>query len=281
MDLTVHPELQEKVLASFIGEIDALKPGNISRYAAGHGMEYEDFVKSAEVSTPILCDSSRPVGRRILESVTATQEAVGCNTNLGMLLLFAPIIQAYQRQSQGGGLQVGLNKVLAALQHQDTNDVLQAISLAKPAGLGQVEQYDVHLAVEEDLLTVMGAAAGYDLIAREYVTDFKIVSTTGLNCLRKYFECWNSVEWATVACYLYIMSSFPDSHIRRKFGQGTAEKIRNRTVLIYEQFKNNKNPDSAVPMLLDFDRELKDSKINPGTCADLTAASLLLYKLRV
>ena len=269
--------LEKTVLASFTGEIDALKPGNVSRYADGHGMQYQDFVQSAEITAPILCNSEYSVAQRILQSVIATQAAVGCNTNLGMLLLFAPLIRAYEGIEHVDLLQQQLKSTLVALQHKAAQDIFAAIRPAKPAGLGQVAQYDVHFITEVDVLTAMQAAADHDLIASEYVTGFSIISTIGLDCLREFSLRWNSVEWATVACYLTIMASFPDSHIWRKHGKETADQTRMRTVPIMMQFKKNKRPASAVSMLLDYDKELKDSNINPGTCADLTAACLLYY----
>ncbi|MCZ6525140.1 MAG: triphosphoribosyl-dephospho-CoA synthase [Gammaproteobacteria bacterium] len=271
--------LEKTVLASFTGEIDALKPGNVSRYADGHGMQYQNFMQSAEITTPILCNSEYSVAQRILQSVIATQAAVGCNTNLGMLLLFAPLIRAYEGTEHVDLLQQQLKSTLVALQQKAAQDIFAAIRLAKPAGLGQVAKYDVHFIPEVDVLVAMQAAADHDLIASEYVTGFTIISTIGLDCLREFSLRWNSVKWATVACYLTIMASFPDSHIWRKHGKETAEQTRMRTVPIMMQFKKNKRPASAVSMLLDYDKELKDSNINPGTCADLTAASLLYYYL--
>ena len=81
-------------MASFIGEIEAFKPGNVSSYADGHNMTAEDFLISAEVSAPLLCEKNLGLGARILNCVKATKKSVSCNTNLGMLLLFAPIIMA-------------------------------------------------------------------------------------------------------------------------------------------------------------------------------------------
>jgi triphosphoribosyl-dephospho-CoA synthase len=75
------------------------------------------------------------------------------------------------------------------------------------------------------------------------------------------------------------MVSFPDSHIRRKFGDNIAEEVQQKAVSVYEQFKKNNNPAKWKSRLLEFDRELKDSGINPGTSADLTAVSLLIYDL--
>ena len=41
----VPPDIIAAVYDSFIAELHALKPGNVSRYADGHGMAYGDFVK--------------------------------------------------------------------------------------------------------------------------------------------------------------------------------------------------------------------------------------------
>ena len=86
--------LEKIVMASFFGELEAFKPGNVSFYANGHNMTVDDFQKSAEASVPILCEINSSLGQRILNSVCATKDVVGCNTNLGMLLLFAPLIMA-------------------------------------------------------------------------------------------------------------------------------------------------------------------------------------------
>ena len=77
------------------------------------------------------------------------------------------------------------------------------------------------------------------------------------------------------------MASFPDSHIRRKYGIEIAEQVRKKTQPVFAQFGDYDNPGEAKDVLMIFDRELKESEINPGTCADLTVASLLLYRLGV
>jgi triphosphoribosyl-dephospho-CoA synthase len=273
--------LEAVVRDSFLNEIDALKPGNVSQYADGHDMSYADFVSSADVSTPILCDTRLGPGERVLRSVEATKEQVGCNTNLGMLLLYAPVIKSYESSTNGVFLQSDLKYVLEHLSEADTEHIFHAIRLAKPGGLGRVEQHDVNFSPDISLLEAMDAAADRDLIARQYVSGYEDVYKVGMNCLAEFDKRWNSVEWATVACYLSLMARFPDSHIRRKFGDEIARQVQNRTVSVLERFKKNKNPAKAKSELLEFDKELKDSSINPGTCADMTAASLLLYALAV
>jgi triphosphoribosyl-dephospho-CoA synthase len=77
------------------------------------------------------------------------------------------------------------------------------------------------------------------------------------------------------------LASFPDSHVRRKHGIEVAEQVRKKTIPVRERFASYDNPGDARDVLMIFDRELKESEINPGTCADLTIASLLLYRLGV
>ncbi len=86
------------IAAAFIDacveELRAPKPGNVHIHAEGHRMTVADFVRSAEVSAPLLCRVGAPLGRRILDAAVATREAVGQNTNLGILLLCGPLAMA-------------------------------------------------------------------------------------------------------------------------------------------------------------------------------------------
>ncbi|MBI4006511.1 MAG: triphosphoribosyl-dephospho-CoA synthase [Gammaproteobacteria bacterium] len=268
-------------MSSFLTEINALKPGNVSRYAEGHGMTVNDFIVSAELATPILCNQGLSIGERILKCIKAIQAQVKCNTNLGMVLLFAPLIKAVEtwNTKNTAALQKKLIMELEMLDEKETNRVFEAIRLANPGGLGQADKYDVNLPAGCRLLEAMAEVQQRDYIARQYVTGFHDVFVTGLGCIKIFTRRWNSVEWATVACYLTFLADFPDTHIQRKSGGQVAEQTRKRAIPIAEKFKKNEKPDNAISALLEFDKELKDSNINPGTSADLTAASLLLYEL--
>jgi len=276
----VGDALQQIVLSSFLEEVNALKPGNISRYADGHGMTLADFTRSAELVTPILCDPSLSVGQRIQQSVKKTKENLACNTNLGMLLLFAPLIRAAELDPENYmHLQQILSSVLQALDTAEAMLICEAIRLANPGGLGQSDRYDVHSVIECGMQQVMTQAQDKDSIARQYVTNFQDIFSIGLSTIKDFNRRWNSVEWATVACYMTFLADFPDSHVQRKYGEQAAENTRIKASLIAENFKNNINPDDAVIVLLEYDTELKKASINPGTSADLTAASVLVYKL--
>jgi triphosphoribosyl-dephospho-CoA synthase len=88
------------IAAAFVEAcLEELAAGNVHVHAPGHRMTAEDFVRSAELSAPLLCRPGAPLGRRILDAATATREAVGQNTNLGILLLCAPLAMAAERCS--------------------------------------------------------------------------------------------------------------------------------------------------------------------------------------
>lgn len=274
--------LEKVVLESFLTEIRALKPGNVSRFAEGHGMTLTDFRKSAELVTPLLCDPHLSLGERILASARVTMQQVGCNTNLGMILLFAPLIKAAQviKTPDINQLQREVTKQLELVEAADAQRVFKAILTADPGGLGNVAEYDVHLMPQCTLWQAMEAASHRDSIANQYVNGFTDVIDAASFTIKKYYERWKSVEWAAVACYLNLLSRIADSHIIRKFGRKTAEQIKEKAITVFEQFDNYDNPAEATDLLMVFDRELKDTNINPGTTADLTAASLLVFGLQ-
>ena len=273
--------LTAQVYDCFICDINALKPGNVGRHGAGHGMECEDFIRSAKAVSPILCDRRLGIGRKILSSAEATRAAVHCNTNLGMILLIAPIIRVFHEHGLTGDVQSTIKSTLKSLGRQESQDIFAAIRLANPGGLGKVDRYDVNSPLEIDIYSAMEAAQDRDLVALQYANGYREVVNLGVKCLQNQFNRWNNVEWAVVACYLMYMAGFPDSHIRRKHGIETAEQVRKRTKPVMEQFMSYDNPEDAREALMSLDRELKASELNPGACADLTVASLLLFRLGI
>ena len=73
-------------------DVQSLKPGNISVYSEAKDLRVDDFLNSAEASAGPITMPKLTLGKRILHAVEATQAAVGTNTNLGMILLIAPLI---------------------------------------------------------------------------------------------------------------------------------------------------------------------------------------------
>lgn len=271
--------VRDAVAAACIAELGALKPGNVHIYADGHGMTVADFQKSAQVTADVLGTPGLSVGDRILRGVEATMRTVGCNTNLGILLLCAPLAQAAHRGHLGPGLRAGLKLVLAALDVEDARLAYRAIRLANPAGLGTSDRHDVADLPTVTLLEAMREAQARDRIAAQYANDFADVFDLGVVRFRFALARWNRPEWAPTAVYLGFLSRFPDSHIVRGFGPEAADRVRWRAAALDRQFLKSRDPATLVDRLMEFDAELKAGEQNPGTSADLTVASLLAARL--
>ncbi|MFK8069221.1 MAG: triphosphoribosyl-dephospho-CoA synthase [Gammaproteobacteria bacterium] len=275
--------ITQAVYKSCITEIKAFKPGNVSIHSEGHGMEADDFIRSAELISPVMGNPDLTVGERILQSVQLTMSQVGCNTNLGIILLVAPLAQAAFISKEDDYLQQTIHKVLDNLTIEDATLAFEAIELANPGGLGDAPEHDVKEPATITLLAAMKAAQYRDRIAWQYANGYQDIFQTGTNTLRMQVLRWkdveNRLEWATVACYLKFMTMYPDSHVIRKFDLETAENIRKRTESVETMFTSCINPSVANSELRRYDGELKRVGVNPGTSADLTVASLVALSL--
>jgi triphosphoribosyl-dephospho-CoA synthase len=260
-------------------EIEALKPGNVHLFADGHGMQADQFLASANASSGPLTDPSLSVGRRILEAVRATRLEVGTNTNLGIILLCAPLARA--AEMPGADFRSNLGATLDAMGIEDTRAVFEAIVLASPGGLGSAEAHDVRAEPTVDLLEAMREAAGRDRIARQYVTRFDDVFRVGLPALDAALSHGESGMWPTVFAYLAFLGDFPDSHVARKHGEEAALRIRDEATAVRTLLGQAVDEAARIDLLMQFDRGLKARAVNPGTSADLTVACLLVHILGV
>ncbi|MGX7703332.1 triphosphoribosyl-dephospho-CoA synthase [Methylobacterium sp. Gmos1] len=257
-------------LAACRAELAAIKPGNVHVHAAGHRMSVADFEASAILSAPHLSAAGARVGARIEAAVAATRAGIGQNTNLGIVLLCAPLAAAAERP---GPLRAALAGVLADLDRADAAGLYAAIRLANPGGLGRAERHDVTTDAAPPVLVAMGEAARRDRIARAYVTGFEDLFATGLPALAAARASGLCEPWTTTAVHLAFLTGFPDSHIARKFGPGTAERVRAEAEAA---FRGLTLGEGARAALLAHDAGLKAAGLNPGTSADLTVATLFL-----
>ncbi|WP_342643570.1 triphosphoribosyl-dephospho-CoA synthase [Rhodoligotrophos ferricapiens] len=272
---------KEAIATAFIAacraELNAPKPGNVHLFADGHGMTIEQFLTSAEAASTALCEPGTAVGTRILDAVAATKIAVGCNTNLGILLLCAPLAAAAERD---GPLRTSLSEILDELTVEDADLAFEAIVLASPAGLGRAPAHDVNEPADCTLLEAMAAAAARDRIAQAYTDEFEEIFGAGLDALDAERTRGLADWWPATAVYLNHLSAGPDSHIARKFGMEAATQVRNEAKMILGELLQLADGQAVLRRLLDFDSALKDRGLNPGTCADLTVATLFADNLQ-
>lgn len=272
-------QLAQAYKTACMAELQALKPGNVHAFADGHGMTIHDFIQSADVTAEIISRADLTLGERILYAAEATKNAVGQNTNLGVLLLCAPIIEAALALDDGMSLQQSLHNTLSRLTLSDAEYVSRAIVLASPGGLGNAAQYDVREIPNVSLLTMMRAAQDRDRVAWQYANDFKDILEFGLSRYADAMMQWLNPAWSATALYLAFLAHYPDTHIVRKYGEPFAESIRQEAAEFEQMHSAAENPKLVQKKLLDWDASLKQRGINPGTSADLTVATLLLSEL--
>jgi triphosphoribosyl-dephospho-CoA synthase len=268
--------LRRAFVAACRAELAALKPGNVHVHADGHGMTVADFSRSAEAAAEPLCRIGSTVGARIREAVAASLAVVACNTNLGIILLAAPLIAA--AESGRATLREALAIVLEGLTVADAVDAYAAIAQAHPGGIGSAARQDVFSPPTVTLREAMVLAADRDLVARQYVTGFAEIFAVGTTRLEASRRQGATAEWATTLVFLDFLAGFPDSHIARKFGLETARSVQREAADLRLILPDD--PAAAFPILLGFDSDLKRRGLNPGTSADLTVASVLAVEVK-
>ena len=274
--------LAERIVAAFKWachtELDAPKPGNVHVFAEGKRMTVDQFVRSADAAAGPLAAQGARVGLRIHGAVTATLAAVGTNTNLGIILLCAPLAAAAEREAKN--LRSAVHEVLEDLDVGDADLAFRSIVRAAPAGLGHSAQHDVFKPATVSLLEAMSEAATRDMVARQYTTGFADIFDLGLPLFESISHRKEPEKWATLATFLGFLSAFPDSHITRKHGPETAKCVQRTALKFAARLQAVEQPDQVLPDLLAWDEALKAKAINPGTTADLTVATLFAYRLQ-
>ena len=265
--------------AACMAELEALKPGNVHIFADGHGMHVQDFVRSAEAAAVFIAKPGLSVGQRIQFAVYASCKEVGCNTNLGIVLLCAPLIHA-RLQGHHPDLRENVTQVLQGLTVTDATMAYAAILRAAPGGLGASAEHDVHAAPTVTLLEAMRAAEVRDRVAWQYANGFADIFDFGLTHYALGLQRWQRPAWAVTLLYLGFMARYVDSHIVRKYGEETALRVRDEAALHEHALLALENPKTYQRRLLQFDADLKLRGLNPGTSADLTVATLLADALQ-
>jgi triphosphoribosyl-dephospho-CoA synthase len=262
-----------------VTDVRAFKPGNVSVASPGHGMHAQDFIASADAMAAAIAAPAAGAGQRIVRAIEATRAVVPANTNLGIVLLCAPLAQAATMTSNESLLRERVRLVLAGLDVDDADLAYRAIRMAGPGGLGRSEHHDVAQAPHVTLREAMDEARGRDRIAYQYVTDYRDIFETGLPALQRGLARWGSRTWAAVHVYLIFLARFADSHIARKHGDEVAASVSLQARDLSQALGRSHDPAQEMPALEVFDRQLKARSINPGTSADMTVATLVAMDL--
>ena len=259
-------------------EVCAPKPGNVNRLHDFTDTHFEDFLFSAIAIGPAISEADHVgVGQTIWRAIHDTRRVVQSNTNLGMVLLLAPLAKACLAV---GDLRENLRRVLVSLTAEDARRTYEAIRLAQPGGLGQTSLADVAEEPSVTLYQAMALAQERDSIAREYVTDFAITFEIGYPALHQAWHVANNYANAIVQCYLTLLARVPDTLIARKRGAETATQVSYQAAETLAL--GGALTSQGQRALAELDRRLRDERhnLNPGTTTDLTTAAIFLLLLR-
>lgn len=261
--------------AACLFEVSAPKPGNVSRHHHFHDTRFEDFLMSAAaIGSAFAHVLETGIGDTILRAVRDTRRVVHVNTNLGMILLLAPLAKAAGQTH--GTLRERVKGVLAALTVADARAVYEAIRLVAPGGLGRAEAQDVSQEPTLTLREVMSLAAARDQVASEYVTDYEVTFSRALPALRAARQ--DGLAWpnAIVEAFLAVLATVPDTLIARKEGPAVARQVSERAQQVLATGKPGSEERAQASAAFDAFLRGPVKRLNPGTTADLTAAAIFV-----
>ena len=137
-------------------DVSTYKPGNVNLFERFLDMTAVDFLLSAAAIAPILDQASlRPIGATILECVRATRRVTTVNTNLGIVLLLAPLASVQPHLDLRGGVMRALMR-LGVEDARAAYEAFQRHGALFPVQLGTLLQ--MPLSQVDDVLGELAAA---------------------------------------------------------------------------------------------------------------------------
>jgi triphosphoribosyl-dephospho-CoA synthase len=272
--MTPGPDIPALVQLACLLEASAAKPGNVSPGRHFSDIRYEHFLASAAaIGEAFAHVATRPIGGTIRAAIEATARWAPSNTNLGIVLLLAPLARA---AAAGGELRASLTRVLADTTVDDAREVYAAIRIAEPGGLGRADDQDVFSEPTLPLVEVMRLAADRDAIAREYATGFETtfdLAVPALEAARASGLAWDA---AVVETFLKVLAARPDTHIARRGGVELARTVSARAARVLSAGGVRTPAGRDAIETMDAALRAGSNTASPGATADLTAAAIFV-----
>jgi triphosphoribosyl-dephospho-CoA synthase len=295
---------------SILLEVSAYpKPGNVHRLHDFLTTRYEHFLAGSVAVSPSinrLAQSGFDVkaGHKTWEELrlgncvySAIKDSFkwqsGGNVNLGIVLLFAPIAAAAGYILKDEIIQVDdlirvANEVMKSTTPKDAVSVYRSIRYSMTDKvLGSVSDLDVSersslkqiLRDKISLYEIFIKCAERDTICNEWISGYNITAKKSYPYLLKAIKSSCNINTATIDTFLYVLSENPDSLIVRKNDLTTAKHVSDRAREILDHGGYSSDKGRRLTEMLDLDLQGTNGLLNPGTTADLTAASLFILFL--
>ncbi len=251
------------------------KPGNVDRTHSFEDLQYEHFLASAVGLSPVLrraASQQNHIGSLILNAVKAsTQWQNAGNCHFGAILLLVPLCVA---AGQSDSLDQLKRRVTDVVVNTSCSDAVQFyesfrhfhVRVDESAALDVHDPASLQTIVDKNLTlyAIMQMSSRGDTIAAEWTEGFPR-TFYGARLVMQYTESGLSLNDAIVRLFLTLLSRFPDTHIRKKWGEEIARDVSREAGLTLGHGN-----------LEDFDESLIKRRINPGTTADLVIGSLFV-----
>jgi len=285
------------------------KPGNVHRLHDFLTTRYEHFLAGSVAVSPSINKLAQSgfdikAGHKTWEDLgignfiySAIKDSFkwqsGGNVNLGIILLFAPISAAAGYILKDEIIRVNdlIQVAKKAIKHTTPKDAVSAYRSIRYSMtdkvLGAVSDLDVSerssitqiLRDKINLYEVFMKCAERDTICKEWVSGYDITAKKGYPYLVEAIKSSSNINTATIDTFLYLLSENPDSLIVRKSGLTTAKLVSDRARKILDNGGYGTEMGRNLTEKLDLELQGTNGSLNPGTTADLTAASLFLLLL--
>ncbi len=277
------------------------KPGNIHRLNDFPETSYEHFLAGAVALGPVMGElalrghtvqdyADVRLGQGIKDAVDEMLRwQKGGNIHLGVILLFAPLSAG----AGASGLEIEelrdyTRRIIDNGTQLDSIDIYSAIGRAMSSeNLGSTDELDITDRDSSDRikrenitpLEIFELCKDRDLICHEWVTGFKTVFETGYPYLEDRIMSGSRINDATVDTFIKLLSENPDSLITRKTGMESAKQVSEKAKQIIEAGGAENEKGKTLLWSLNEELQKEEGRLNPGTTADLTAASLYVLLL--
>ena len=173
-----------------------------------------------------------------------------------------------------------------------TDEAESPYDLTNPAAFEKIQRDGV------TLFNLMEMGAARDMVAREWVNGFeksllfsKKLQENKARFLRRPEMCFGSViNSAVIYTFLEFLAAGPDTFISTKFDEKTAAGVQRKAAKILFRNKGRKNEGTKnkgkrrnlkkmIPKIKKLDNVLHNSKMNPGSTADIAAAGIFIALL--
>ena len=271
-------KLKQIYLYACSKDVEVIKPGNVNIDYSHIDTSAYDFLRSAHDSCRSLFKKNFTLGERIYHSVIDSRKNTDVNTNLGIIILTAPIVHSLIHSTKNT-FRSSLKDVIKKSRLSDTELLCKAINFVNPGGLGEKDDMNTHSLPRVTLGEIMDKSAYYDRLSYQYSTGYSDILDFVVPRIVEHKKNIENTDFLLSLVFLEILCEIPDTHISRKFNEKIAKKTSNEACDLIKIINTERSRKKAISRICQLDYEYKNKGINPGTTADLLLSGVMIERL--